>query len=125
MEVVFLRRRGPVRRDLHAHQDINKKRKKASDDSYSEEHSKTRGSKPPSTANVNKKMADDIKKMPEDMPQSEEVQTRPMFHSGFDDRLSAKPVSGYTEPSMTIDDVSRSWARGCRRSPCFRELGTG
>lgn len=56
-----------------------------------------------------KKIKEEVKKTPEDTAQSAEGVSRPIVLFGFDDRLSDKPPPGHTEPSINIDNVSRSW----------------
>lgn len=64
------------------------------------------------------------KKVPEGTVQNPEAKSRPLQYSGVDCSLSVKISLGYTERSMALDDVSRSWIPSYRLPACLRNLET-
>lgn len=44
--------------------------------------------------------------------------------SGFDNHISGKVQPGYSNRSMSVNTIKRSWLMGCRRPTCFRTLRT-
>lgn len=66
---------------------------------------------------------EELKKAKKDTPESQEEESRPIIHSGFDDRLICNLPPSYTKPLPAIDEVGCSWALNVRQPACFCELG--
>lgn len=58
----------------------------------------------------------------EDKPPSQEAESRPKTHSGFENRLREKLSPGYTGLTKAIDDVSRLWVLNSLQPASLREL---
>lgn len=82
--------------------------KNSSDGIRLQQCSVIRASEPPVAVAVLKKMAEEAKKTAEDTPQSTGADSGPLVHAGFDDRLSSRLLPSYTEPPISVDDVSHS-----------------
>lgn len=70
---------------------------------------RTSAARPPATASVVMKRAEEAKKTLEDMPRIPKAEFKPSVHSGSKDRLNGKLSPGYTEPPKTSEDGSHSW----------------
>lgn len=75
--------------------------------------SQTIEAEPSTTADVLMKVTEEANKTPGGTPQRRDAEFMPLVHCGFVDVLGGNLPSSYTEPSMSVYDVSSSWVLNC------------
>lgn len=97
--------------------------KKSWDGSRSQQRSETGAAKPPVTADLVKKKTEEAKKTMKESAESGETFGL-VVHSSFDDHLSCTLPPGYTEASLTIDEVRGPLVCSYHESSSVCKLGT-